>query len=202
MRASGKAFAFGIEHESRRFGGEDRSSPNALIRPASRATFSRFTGEGFALHIRAFRHRQKDHRRGRAISQPCRTVGGCIDRRRQAHARRARRAGGRGARFNPQRRRRRPRPRQIARPAHAATGENDGSAETGSAAQTERRRIRRRPCPLLRRQPRCDLPSDGVRFGGGAGTTGFGSRATFSIGWATLASRSLTAIRSGVSPGY
>jgi hypothetical protein len=32
-----------------------------------RATFSRFTGEGFALHIQDFRHRQKDHRRGRGL---------------------------------------------------------------------------------------------------------------------------------------
>jgi hypothetical protein len=69
-------------------------------------------------------------------------------------------AGGRGARFNPHAHRRRPRPRQIARPANGAAAEDDSGAEGGSVAQTQGRRSGRRSRPLLRRQSCRDLPRD------------------------------------------
>ena len=92
---------------------------------------------------------EKDHRRRRSIPLPRRTMGGHVHQYRAAHDCRAWRAGRRRARFNPHTHRRRPRPRQIARPAYGATAKNDGGAEAGSAAKEEGWRIRRRPCAIL-----------------------------------------------------
>ena len=71
-------------------------------------------------------------------------------------------AGGCGARLDPHPHRRRARPRQFARLVSGATVENDGDAETGSAAKAQGRGGLRRSCAHLRRQPCRHLPNDGT----------------------------------------